>query len=93
MLHPWPDSLESVQPFLFNLFSDPAIIRLPALLRLPLARLIASRRSRVAAEIYAHLGGASPLLANTKAQASGRHLLTVMPRRPLRCPLIRRRAK
>src|SRR5205085_324606 len=49
--------------------SDPAIIGLPALLRLPLARLIASRRSRVAAEIYAHLGGASPLLANTKAQA------------------------
>ena len=39
------------------------------MLRPPLARLIASRRSKVAAEIYAHLGGASPLLANTKAQA------------------------
>src|SRR6185503_13147126 len=39
------------------------------LLRRPLARLIASRRSKVAAEIYAHLGGASPLLANTMAQA------------------------
>src|SRR5947208_7816819 len=64
-----PDSPAAVRPFLYNLFSDPAIIGLPALLRLPLARLIASRRSRVAAEIYAHLGGASPLLANTKAQA------------------------
>ena len=33
-----PDRLEAVQPFLFNLFSDPAILRLPALFRLPLAR-------------------------------------------------------
>lgn len=64
-----PDSPAAVRPFLYNLFSDPAIIGLPALLRLPLARLIASRRSKVAAEIYAHLGGASPLLANTMAQA------------------------
>ena len=37
-----PDSLEAVQPFLRNLFSDPAIITLPAWLRLPLARFIAS---------------------------------------------------
>ncbi|MFL5268590.1 MAG: ferrochelatase [Stellaceae bacterium] len=64
-----PDSLEAVQPFLFNLFSDPAIIRLPAPIRLPLARLIARRRARVAREIYRRLGGASPLLANTEAQA------------------------
>jgi ferrochelatase len=63
-----PDSPAAVRPFLYNLFSDPAIIGVPALLRLPLARLIASHRSKVAAEIYAHLGGASPLLANTKAQ-------------------------
>ena len=40
-----PDSPEAVRPFLYNLFSDPAIIRLPAPLRLPLARLIASRRA------------------------------------------------
>ena len=64
-----PDSLDSVQPFLFNLFSDPAIIRLPATIRLPLARLIAWRRARVARQIYRRLGGASPLLANTEAQA------------------------
>jgi len=64
-----PDSLDAVEPFLFNLFSDPAIIRLPGLLRLPLARLIARGRARTAREIYARLGGASPLLANTEVQA------------------------
>jgi ferrochelatase len=64
-----PDSQEVVEPFLVNLFSDPAIIRLPALLRLPLARVIARRRARVAHEIYRRLGGNSPLLVNTMAQA------------------------
>jgi ferrochelatase len=64
-----PDSPAAVRPFLYNLFSDPAIITLPGLLRNPLAWLIARRRSEVAGEIYAHLGGASPLLANTRAQA------------------------
>jgi len=64
-----PDSPAAVRPFLYNLFSDTAIIDLPAPLRRPLAWLIARQRSRVAAEIYAHLGGASPLLANTEAQA------------------------
>ena len=64
-----PDSLAAVRPFLYNLFSDPAIIGLPAALRLPLAKLIAARRRKTAEDIYAHLGGASPLLANTEAQA------------------------
>src|SRR3954447_19976902 len=64
-----PDALGSVKPFLINLFSDPAIIRLPTLLRLPLARLIAARRTSAARDIYAYLGGGSPLLANTEAQA------------------------
>jgi ferrochelatase len=64
-----PDSLGAVRPFLFNLFSDPAIIRLPALFRLPLAWLIAMRRAVVARDIYTQLGGSSPLLANTQAQA------------------------
>jgi ferrochelatase len=64
-----PDSLEAVRPFLSNLFSDPAIIRLPALLRLPLARLISWRRAEVARDIYERLGGGSPLLGNTEAQA------------------------
>src|SRR3954451_10159641 len=65
-----PDSPEAVRPFLYNLFSDKAIIRLPAPLRLPLAALIAARRAATARQIFARLGGASPLLANTQAQAS-----------------------
>jgi len=64
-----PDSPASVRPFLYNLFCDPAIIRLPAMLRLPLAWGIAARRAATARAIYAQLGGASPLLANTEAQA------------------------
>ncbi|MGE5269948.1 MAG: ferrochelatase [Thiohalocapsa sp.] len=64
-----PDSPAAVRPFLYNLFSDPAIIGLPSWLRLPLAWLIAARRAPVARAIYAQLGGASPLLANTEAQA------------------------
>jgi ferrochelatase len=64
-----PDSLAAIEPFLSNLFADPAIIDLPAALRLPLARIAARRRARVARRIYASLGGSSPLLANTKVQA------------------------
>src|SRR3984893_435254 len=73
-----PDSLAAVRPFLVNLFSDPAIIDLPSPLRGPLARLIAWRRTPVAREIYARLGGGSPLLANTQAQAQA--LETVLGR-------------
>ena len=64
-----PDSLAAVEPFLFNLFKDPAIIRLWGPLRLPLAWLVARGRASTAREIYARLGGKSPLLANTEAQA------------------------
>ena len=64
-----PDSLPAVRPFLFNLFNDAAIIRLPQPWRWMLAALIAWRRAPVAREIYAHLGGGSPILANTEAQA------------------------
>jgi ferrochelatase len=64
-----PDRPEAVKPFLRNLFSDPAILRVPALLRKPLAAAIAGRRAVAAREIYAKLGGGSPLLPNTIAQA------------------------
>ena len=64
-----PDGPPAVRPFLFNLFNDPAIIGLPAVLRWPLARFIVARRAKLAAEIYRGLGGGSPLLANTEAQA------------------------
>jgi ferrochelatase len=64
-----PDSLEAVQPFLRNLFSDPAIIALPSWLRLPLARFIAHRRTPKALGIYEQIGGGSPILGQTEAQA------------------------
>jgi len=64
-----PDSPEAVEPFLRNLFSDPAILSLPGVVRWPLARFIARRRAPVAREIYAKLGGASPIVAETRAQA------------------------
>lgn len=64
-----PDSLDAVQPFLKNLFSDPAIIGVPDPLRWLLARFISSRRTPVAREIYAKMGGRSPILPNTTAQA------------------------
>ena len=64
-----PDSLDAVQPFLRNLFSDPAIIRLPGFLLLPLARFISSRRASKAKEIYRQIGGSSPILGQTEAQA------------------------
>ncbi|HET7084090.1 MAG TPA: ferrochelatase [Rhizomicrobium sp.] len=64
-----PDAPEAVEPFLRNLFTDPAIIALPAILRLPLGWLIARRRAPVARKIYDHLGGASPIFAETRRQA------------------------
>src|SRR3546814_19319547 len=65
-----PDSLAAVEPFLFNLFIDPAIIRLPLPLRWLLAMLISRRRAPVARAIYRELGGGSPLLPKTEAQAA-----------------------
>jgi protoporphyrin/coproporphyrin ferrochelatase len=64
-----PASLEGVEPFLFNLFSDPAILGLPTFIRTPLARFIARRRTVVAREIYAKIGGGSPILGQTRSQA------------------------
>lgn len=65
-----PDRPEAIRPFLFNLFNDPAILRLPTPLRWCLAQLISRRRAPVAAEIYENLGGRSPLLEETRAQAT-----------------------
>ena len=64
-----PDKLENVEPFLFNLFNDPAILNLPTFLRYPLAKLISNRRAPIAKKIYAELGGSSPILKLTKKQA------------------------
>ena len=65
-----PDSLEAVEPFLRNLFRDPAIIGAPGPLRWLLARLIVRRRGPEAREIYRSIGGRSPLLEETEAQAA-----------------------
>jgi ferrochelatase len=64
-----PDSPEAVEPFLRNLFCDPAIITLPGLIRIPLARFIARRRAPLARAIYDHIGGRSPILEETQKQA------------------------
>ena len=64
-----PDKLENVEPFLFNLFNDPAILNLPTFLRYPLAKLISRRRSPTAKKIYEELGGSSPILKLTTDQS------------------------
>ena len=65
-----PDKLENVEPFLFNLFYDPAILNLPNFLRYPLAKLISKRRAPVAKKIYEELGGSSPILKLTLEQSN-----------------------
>jgi len=64
-----PDKIENVEPFLFNLFNDPAILNLPTFLRYPLAKLISNRRAPIAKKIYEELGGSSPILKLTKEQS------------------------
>lgn len=65
-----PDELEDVRPFLFNLFSDPEIIRLPfTWLQSPLAWLISTMRTKKSQENYRQIGGGSPLRHITQAQA------------------------
>jgi ferrochelatase len=67
-----PDSLEAVEPFLYNLFCDPDIIDLPGafLFRKTLARIISSRRAPKVRELYKNIGGASPILSQTMEQAN-----------------------
>lgn len=64
-----PDNLDAVRPFLQNLFADPNIINLPAIFRLPLAWLIAKTRTPKVIPTYGAMGGRSPILPNTEAQA------------------------
>ena len=64
-----PDNLESIEPFLFNLFNDPAIISIPSFLRYPLAKFISKRRAPIAKNIYREMGNRSPILELTEQQA------------------------
>ena len=64
-----PDSLDTVKPFLFNLFYDPYIIRAPKYIRLLIAKYISWRREETAKDIYRQIGGKSPILEQTQDQA------------------------
>lgn len=65
-----PDRLEDVRPFLYNLFSDPEIIRLPVpWLQSPLAWLISTSRAKKSQANYQQIGGGSPLRRITEEQA------------------------
>jgi ferrochelatase len=65
-----PDRPEAIQPFLRNLFNDPAIIGLPWPMRPLLAEVISRKREPQAREIYGRIGGRSPLNEETAAQAN-----------------------
>lgn len=66
-----PDTLEAIEPFLFNLFCDPDIIDFPfaRIGRKPLAKLISSTRARKVEHHYATIGGGSPIRRFTELQA------------------------
>jgi protoporphyrin/coproporphyrin ferrochelatase len=66
-----PDSLEAIEPFLYNLFCDPDIIDFPfaRLGRKPLAKLISTTRARKVQHHYAKIGGGSPIRRFTERQA------------------------
>ena len=66
-----PDSLEAVEPYLINIFSDPDIVDIPfpGFLRKRFARWLAEKRSPESREIYSKIGGKTPLTEITKHQA------------------------
>ena len=68
-----PETLDDVQPFLYNLFADPDIIRLPGVLQFlqsPLAALLSNSRAPKSREAYESIGGGSPLRRITDEQAN-----------------------
>lgn len=67
-----PETLDDVQPFLYNLFADPDIIRLPGPLQFlqpAIAQLVSSLRAPKSREGYEAIGGGSPLRKITEDQA------------------------
>lgn len=66
-----PDTQDAVEPFLYNLFCDPDIIDIPfaSLFRKPLARFIARKRAPITKQLYASIGGGSPIRKQTQMQA------------------------
>jgi protoporphyrin/coproporphyrin ferrochelatase len=66
-----PDTLEAIEPFLFNLFCDPDIIDFPGarIGRRPLAKIISATRAKKVQHHYAVIGGGSPIRRFTEQQA------------------------
>ncbi|GAM97273.1 ferrochelatase [alpha proteobacterium U9-1i] len=87
-----PDDPKAVRPFLFNLFSDPAIIAAPQPFRFLLAQLISRSREKSAQANYAHMGGGSPLVPETQKQADAleRELSQRVPNVTFKCFLAMR---
>ncbi|MFC1475247.1 ferrochelatase, partial [Candidatus Zixiibacteriota bacterium] len=65
-----PDSVGDVGDFLYNIFSDRSIIKLPGgkLFQKPLAKFISRMRLKKVQANYTKIGGGSPLLKWTQAQ-------------------------
>ena len=64
-----PDSLDAVQPFLYNLFSDNDIFQIPKLIQKPVAKLISIFRAKKVRKYYELMGGKSPQKEQTFKQA------------------------
>lgn len=64
-----PETQADVRGFLYNLFEDKRIINLPFGIRQGVASMVASRRAPAARKNYMHMGGGSPILKETQAQA------------------------
>jgi ferrochelatase len=67
-----PDTLEAIEPFLYNLFCDPDIIDFPfaRIGRKALAKLISTTRARKVEHHYSVIGGGSPIRKHTERQAA-----------------------
>jgi ferrochelatase len=85
-----PAKLEDVEPFLKNLFADPEIIRLPSAvgwLQEPLATFISRVKAPKSKKGYAEIGGGSPLLNYTEAQAKA--IVSAISKRAEQSPEVR----
>src|SRR6201998_2929790 len=82
-----PDTLEAIEPFLYNLFCDPDIIDFPfaRIGRKPLAKLISATRARKVQHHYATIGGGSPIRRFTERQGRAVGAALGDPGRDARC--------
>ena len=82
-----PDTLDAIEPFLYNLFCDPDIIDFPfaRIARKPLARMISSSRARKVQHHYSVIGGGSPIRRHTETQARALESLLLAAGLDARC--------